>query len=211
MKEEYASNWSSKKLLGIASIFVVIVITLALALNSVVGGITALILINRVAVLQILALFIFAVFLQFALASKKLEAYQQKSLLLIVFAIILLASYKSGSLFMKYKSSSNPDYVVLHGQPIEQTNINILYKSNEGLLAIERPSGFPVFFSWHEIKQIKLSELRGMEVRKEQSQLGVLPPEGFLEEFLGNLAAFWHAVKGSAPSPQASSSVLERQ
>lgn len=79
LKEEYASNWSSKKLLGIASIFVVIVITLALALNSVVGGITALILINRVAVLQILALFIFAVFLQFALASKKLEAYQQKS------------------------------------------------------------------------------------------------------------------------------------
>ena len=102
----------------------------------------------------------------------------------IVFAAItfgLVGIYLAGFAFMEFQQKRPPDFVLVTKGAEEKLQVNIIFKSLEGVLVIDKSIDALKFYPWDEVKMLALSELRNKQrldekekaSRRRKSQFGI--------------------------------------
>jgi hypothetical protein len=102
----------------------------------------------------------------------------------IIFAAItfgLAGIYLAGFAYMEFQQKRPPDFVLVTKGAEEKLQVNIIFKSLEGVLVIDKSIDALKFYPWDEVKMLALSELRNKQrldekekaSRRRKSQFGI--------------------------------------
>lgn len=112
-----------------------------------------------------------------------------KIFVLLALCLGLLLAFSIGNLFMAYQVEHDADFSIVHGSSNNETQVNIIYKSADGVLTIDKNSGMPVFFPWHEVSSIKVSPSRQKKVTERKENIGILESRRRLNDLLDAINA----------------------
>ena len=138
-----------------------------------IDAITALIMVSKYKFLAICIIIAIVAFCAYVWWSTK-NALIARAYIFMSMCLGLTLFFLAGSLFMQYQLEHEPDFSIVHGTPEKETEVNIIYKSPDGVLAVDKDLRMPVFFPWQQVSVIKISPSRRREIeeRKRLQRLG---------------------------------------
>jgi len=92
-----------------------------------------------------------------------------KATILAALGCLLIGIFLAGNLYMQYQINREGDFELFYGAN-QAINVNILYRSTEGVLVIDSKSKLPAFFPWDNIHEIRLSAARGGKIKTQNGK-----------------------------------------